>query len=192
MRLWQQAAAADPVYGRTFDFEGIPYPNEAGSNVLRAVAVAEPTLDAVANRLRAMPGRRIVVAGHSSGAALAVSTVSRIGTSETIKLISLDAGINTELPPALGFFPITHLECWSAAAGDVLSFGYRRAQALCKDSLFVLRTTRCNTPICLHYSLVNRGADADLTFKQSRVLDHGISGGYANFSVNLDWLAHSK
>ncbi len=192
MRLWERAAASDPVYGTVFDFEGIAYPNGAGSNVMRAVAAARGTLDGVADRLRAMPGRRIVVAGHSSGAALAVSTVSRVGQGDRIKLISLDAGIDTERPPDPGFFPITDLECWSAASGNERSHGYGRAETLCRDRFFVLRTTGCSTPVCLHYALVNRRPPADLTFKQSRALTDGISGGYADFSVNLDWLVHSR
>lgn len=192
MRLWERAAAQDLVYGRAFEFEGIGYPNAAGSNVMRAVAAARATLDSVADRLRAMPGRRVVVAGHSSGAALAVSTVSRVGQGDTIKLISLDAGINTERPPDPGFFPITNLECWSAVSGDEQSFGYRRTQTLCTSRFFVLRTSRCSTPICLHYALINRTPAPDLTFKQSRALTDGVSGGYANLSVNLDWLAFSQ
>lgn len=192
MRLWEQAAANDPEYGPAFAFEGIAYPNRAGSSVLRAVAAARPTLDAVADRLRAMPGRKIVVAGHSSGAALAVSTVSRIGTSDDLKLISLDAGINTALPPAPGFYPINHLECWSAESGETRSFGYDRAQALCKDRFFVVRAPACRTAVCLHYALVNRRPAADLTFQRSRLIEHGISGGYVDFAVNLDWLQHSR
>jgi pimeloyl-ACP methyl ester carboxylesterase len=192
MRLWQRAAIQDPVYGKIFDFEGVPYPNEAGASVTRAVTAAAGTLDRIAARLRSMPKRQIVVAGHSSGAALAVNTVARVGGGARIKLVSLDAGINTDLPPAPGFFPVTNLECWSATSETERSFGFFRAQAVCKDRFFVLRNDRCLSPICLHFALINRNADPDLTFKQSRELQDGVSRGYADLAINLDWLARSK
>lgn len=192
MRAWAEAAAKEPGYGNAFDFEGIAYPKDVGSNVMRAVDASAETIARVVAEIEGMAGRRIIVAGHSSGAALAVSVVSRIADGGAITLISLDAGINTEAPPPPELHPIEHLECWSATSGDLLSFGYKRAQTLCKERFFVVRTDRCTTPVCLHYFLINRRAAEDLTFKQSRALDDGISGGYRNLSVNLSWLDRSR
>lgn len=191
MRLWEQAAAKHPRYGRAFAFEAIAYPKNVNSSVLKAVLAGTDTIERVAARIRAMPGRRVIVAGHSSGAALAISVVSRIADQATIKLVSLDAGINTDRPTPPEFYPIARLECWSVASGGLLSFGFRRARELCKERFFVLSASRCATPVCLHYALVNRHAPGDLTFPQSRRLGDGISGGYADLSVNLDWLEPS-
>ena len=192
MRLWAEAASRDPRYGKAFDFEGIAYPNNAGSSVMRAVAAAADTIAEVVSRIRirTMERSRTIVAGHSSGAGLAVSVVSRLGEGTAVKLISLDAGINADEPHP-DTRPIPRIECWSAASAEQVSFGFKRTQTLCEGHVFVLRTNRCATPVCLHFFLVNRNADANLTFVRSRELKDGISGGFRNLSVNLGWLARS-
>lgn len=188
MQVWLQAAEKHPRYGRAFDFEAIPYPKDVSSSVAQAVSAASGTITSVAERIRAMPGRRVIVVGHSSGAGLAVSVVSRLADQAKVKLISLDAGINTEPPTEPDIYPVKNLECWSAASNDQVSFGYRRAKALCKQRFLVMRTQACATPVCLHFQVVNRNADRNLTFPQSRVLTDGVSAGYADLAINLDWL----
>ena len=190
MQLWQNAAAAHPRYGRRFEFEAIAYPRDVSSSVSQAVAAAAGTIDAVIAQIHAMPGRRIIVVGHSSGAGLAVSVVTRTPDNARIKLISLDAGINTEAPPPpdVETYPIRSLDCWSVASSETLSFGYRRAKKLCKNRFFVMRSETCQTAVCLHFRVVNRRADPNLTFLQSRELADGVSRGYADLDINLDWL----
>lgn len=192
MRVWQQAAAAHPRYGKAFVFEAIPYPKDVDYSVLRVVEAASATIEEVVARIRAMRGRRVIVAGHSSGAAIAVNVVSRLPDSKAIKLISLDTGINTGLPPKPGSHPIRNLECWSADAGELRSVGYKRTQELCKANAFVLHADHCATPICLHFYVVNRRAGDELNWAASRELsESGVSGGYRDLSINLSWLDRS-
>jgi hypothetical protein len=109
-----------------------------------------------------------IIAGHSSGCALANFVAELLPNS---KLVALD-----------GFKPKGSLQeralCWSAQDGDVRSRNFSALQSA--KHFHVYQATNCKNPWALHFSLVNSAA--------SDAIVSSIKTGYSNCRANLVWL----
>jgi pimeloyl-ACP methyl ester carboxylesterase len=189
MAAWKAAAEASSPYGRSFDFEAISYPINVSSDERTAILAGRETIDAVVTKIAATADREVILAGHSSGAALAVSVVEKSAGRRNIRLLILDDGVDIGFVPPVGFDSDTQVECWSAKDDGLRSINQRKTMKFCKK-YHEMKITGCRTRACLHFRLVNYNASTDLNLTRAVMpMPNGSSAGYANLRINLDWLA---
>ncbi len=172
----------------TFRFQAYPYPAGAGSDA-GSVLLAGRTLTAqVAREMRqdlmSDPLRQVVVAGHSSGSALATETVRQA----LLELTDPAQRARIELVDLDGFTPPSEIRhrvktnCWAAQQekSGLKSFN-AGADGHC-ENVFTYRDEHCATQWCLHFTLVNRSTPAALGASDF------ARQGYQGCETNLDWL----
>lgn len=158
-----------------FEVRAIEYPSKS-ANGKDAVAAAEALLKRLAAEINATPGRDVVIAGHSSGAALSNALASRVSVPQNVRLVALD-----------GYSPSADLQrkfqttCWSGQNGNAKSRNFNTSKANCGPNFRVYKTTEkgCTSAWCLHFVLVNAKARFDSNWR---------SEGYKNLEPNLEWL----
>jgi pimeloyl-ACP methyl ester carboxylesterase len=188
---WRDAAQATPPYGQAFDFEAVPYPPNTTYVERDALVAGRRTIDATARKIASAPNRSFIIAGHSSGAALAAAVAERSRGRTNVKLIVLDDGVDEGFAPPRGFEPATQIECWSVANGKLVSYNRDAARAFC-GNYHEFAAKGCRTDVCLHFAIVNLNAAADLTYETAFAVGRdGGTGGYQNLKVNLSWLDSS-
>jgi hypothetical protein len=159
-----------------------PYPAGANSSAESAVAVGRASILDAVNKINALESGRIVVVGHSSGSALSKAVARQVQDPQKIELVSLDgffidAGLRSRVKKA---------SCWYAE-NRVTGLQSNNAGSMrgnCGSSAKKYNdNSHCRAQWCLHFSLVNKNAPADL----------GGGGdfmrrGYLNNVSNLEWL----
>lgn len=178
INTWENGAKANPEVTKQYSIRGIAYPSKK-SNYESAVTDGKDQIEKLVSEINSSPTKEFVLAGHSSGSALAIEIAKKIKNTRRLKLIVLDGFIP---PPDLRSRITT--QCWSAAAGEeenIRALNYNGMQTC--ESHYVYRPYKCGTPMCLHFSLVNSNAKKEVVdkanFKES---------GYKDFSPNLLWL----
>lgn len=124
------------------------------------------------------PKQTIVIAGHSSGAAEAERLAHAVKDKRRIRLVLLD-GFGS---PAnqLG----VDTTCWYARNGDLegMNASSMKNPKACTGRLRIYDAPSCKTSLCLHLSLVNENAPADLN------LGTVLATGLKNCKGNREWL----
>ncbi len=192
MTAWAIAARRS-IYGKTFDFQAIAYPPNVSFVESDAVKADSVIIEALAGQIDASPNRKFVVVGHSSGAGLAAALIERVrnGGRKNLRMVILDDGVDDGFKPPPGFDADRQVECWSAVNGPMAASNREQTQAFCRN-YHELKSATCRTAYCLHFSVVNLGAPADLTENSAFVIHpNGTTGGYQNLKVNLSWLDSS-
>lgn len=140
----------------------------------------EKYIDCLADQIEcgAAPEKKIVVAGHSTGAVHAEHLVQKIRDKSRVRLVLLEGygspanqrGVETA--------------CWYAKNGKNLGFnaGSMRNRDVCAGGAKSFEAPWCNSEFCLHFSLVNKSAPASLT--RSTFGRHG----YDDCEGNRAWL----
>ena len=128
-------------------------------------------------------GEPFVIVGHSSGAVQAEQLVQALklpGSKHKVRLILLEGFANTV---NLG----VATACWYAKRGSIEGMNARYMKTLksCSTKPQVFEDSRCNTPLCLHLSLVNLKAPIDV--RDGRT---ALATGLKNCSGNgnTEWL----
>lgn len=130
------------------------------------------------NSAPAADGRKLVIVGHSSGAAQAERLAHAVKDKSKIRLVLLEGfgspanqrGVDTT--------------CWYAQNGKLegMNASYMKNPADCTGRVKSYAASWCDTPLCLHVSLVNRTVPADLN--RTNVFTEGLK----NCQGNLEWL----
>ncbi len=189
MNAWVGAARRS-TFGKTFDFQGIPYPANTSFIERDAVQANRLVIDALVGQIKASPDRTFIVAGHSSGGAPAAAVVEQAGSGrKNVRLVVLEDGVEVGFKAPPGFDASRQIECWSAVNGPSLkSFTRDQTKRFCTVYHEVQAAT-CRTAYCLHFAIVNLGVPADLTQGTAfLVAPNGTTGGYQNLRINLSWL----
>jgi hypothetical protein len=177
MNCWEQGARGQAAYDGYF-FKGIPFPAGAGAGMESAVAVGSKTIQSIVKQIDSHPDVHFVIAGHSSGAALSNRVAQLVKNPKQIELVDLD-----------GFAPSAALQkkvksTCVYAVNRKTGLTSRNASSMkgnCANSM-KYEDTSCQTQWCLHFTLVNSKAPANLSgadFKKS---------GYQGCASNLSWL----
>lgn len=182
MRCWEEGARKNSP--GNYEFEGIPYPNGAGSGYDAAVGGAAKQIKRIVAEINAHPEKHYVIAGHSSGAAISNTIAKRAKDPKRLRQIVLDGFTSPRIPNA---------QCWgslgngyrSKKTGRVNQKPSRNFYAMdsCgKKNKRVYRDEHCNpaSQWCLHFALVVKSTPPKL--KNYRV------DGYQGCDTNLDWL----
>ncbi|MGZ3742019.1 MAG: hypothetical protein ACXVB9_21770 [Bdellovibrionota bacterium] len=172
MRCWEAGASKAATPG-VFQFRGIPYPANAGSSAEEAVAGAAATIKEILREINAHPGRRYIIAGHSSGAAIANNIAVRASHPSRIRQGILDGFVSPR---------VENSTCWGAIGADGKTSRNYTAEVTCGAGFRVYQDQHCgaDSAWCLHFSLVNKSAPANLA-------DYAVHG-YDGCDSNLDWL----
>ena len=178
MDCWEKGARQNPAFQGYF-FRGIPYPSKS-ANVSTAVNDGASVIRKLADEINRNRGTRYIIAGHSSGAALANRTAEMVKDPSRIVLVDLDG-----YPASASLQQKVQTTCWYAVNSRT-GLPSRNAASMkqCVRSAFHSNTT-CNTDWCLHFALVNTKAPANLgsDFKKN---------GYNGCGTNLDWLHQNQ
>jgi len=137
---------------------------------------AEGKLDEILREIDSHPGQKYIVAGHSSGAVHAERVGRKVRNPDQIKLVLLDGYGDEKVQDR-----VKDSSCWYAMRGNSGSLNSESMKKICKHPK-KYEDDHCNTAWCLHFSLVNSNAPADLrqgTFRAQ---------GYANCKANLRWV----
>jgi len=172
MDMWKAAAAHA---NRDYDYEAIPYPTTASSQYASAVSHGAALIEKYAERLNKLNGREVIIAGHSSGSALAIELAKRLNKPTTFRLVNLDGfRVPVEVQRKI------RTTCWSAKneSTGTTANNYSTMRSSCGANFrqFTSTSKSCTSAWCLHFSLVN--------------LNSGPGGGYSN-RANLEWLKGS-
>lgn len=178
MANWTSAAQEHVEFGKKFVFGAIAYPANTTYTASAAISAGRSVIERVAKEINDNPNRQYIIAGHSSGAALANSVAARVKNPSNVKLIALD-----------GFRPSDDLQkrmataCWSSKGNGMFSLNYNTMKAGCRN-FHDINPTDCATRMCLHFKLVNKNASRGLGG------DYRLRG-YTNVEPNLAWLKFS-
>ena len=179
MKCWENGAAKQ-ARARGYVFKGIPYPKGASWTRDSALSVGASTIRAVVREISNHPKQAYVIVGHSSGAALSNRVAELAQNPGRIELVDLD-----------GFSPSHWLQrrvpttCMYAVnrANRLTSNNASSIRANCGSNARAYQNQTCRTRWCLHFSLANKSAPADLgggaDFKRR---------GYQGCNTNIDWL----
>lgn len=174
---WKRAVQARmPDY----DVEAIPYPRGASSKAESAVANGQAELSRLSAIINANPNRRVVIGGHSSGAALSNALAGKVRDPKNVKLVSIDG-----FAPGAVLQRRFQVECWSAVGSSGAPARNRNAmRSACGSRYREIQSTEpgCSTAWCLHFATFNRGANPYSNW----------SGGYGNMNPVLDWIGPSE
>lgn len=177
METWQAAAKAK--CGMQFDFVSVPYPAGASPSRGSVESLGSGLVSKALRLANQDPNRKIIIAGHSSGSALADEVAARISNPSRAKLVSLD-----------GFHPSPELQdrlntaCWSSREGGLHSPNYSFERDGCGANFHSLPVEGCSSVMCMHFKLINYNAESNLGGDY-------VSNGYNRLDVNLDWLSKS-
>lgn len=171
MRCWESGARKNSP--GDYEFEGVAYPPQASSDFAQAVAGARPDITRIVKEINANPTRRYVVAGHSSGCAIANTIATLVSHPERIKQVVLDGFTTPRIAGAA---------CWGALGEDGKGSRNYSAMATCGAGRHTYNDTHCSASSewCLHFSLVMKSTPSDL-------VDFHVHG-YDGCDTNLDWL----
>lgn len=198
MKCWQTGAKEEARRLKLdgYSFEPIAYPEGALAGETSAVSVGAGLIADAVNEIvrgvRSSSSVRFVVVGHSSGAALANAVGEKVlqilkGPSQTALLSQI------EFVDLDGFKPSSEIQnqlntsCWSAETELEARSEKKVLRSPNADSDSQCRLHRayqdrhCQTQWCLHFSLVNKLASANLGTDYDR-------NGYEGCATNLDWL----
>ena len=176
MNCWKKGAEGKS--GGGYRFRGFGYPVGSGAGKASAVSGGSATLRKLAAEINAHPGKRYVIAGHSSGAALSNRLAELVDDPKRIDLVNLD-----------GFAPSAQLQkkvgssvCWYAkGANGLMSRNAGSMKSNCKVSKAV-RNNNCTSAWCLHFGVINNKVPGNLSGATFR------SQGYRGCDSNTDWL----
>jgi pimeloyl-ACP methyl ester carboxylesterase len=174
MRCWEKGAEKNSPGG--YDFEGVAYPRGVGSGFDSAVGGAKADIARIVKEINANPLRHYVVAGHSSGCAIANTIATKVSHPERIKQVVLDGFTSPRIKPA------QNVACWGALGKDHKPSRNYGAMGTCGSSRRTYHDTHCSAASqwCLHFSLVMKSTPANLS--------NFIAHGYDGCDTNLDWL----
>lgn len=183
MRCWEAGAKRDSRYGSKIDFKAYAFPACRDLNHgCYQEPVAKKYVDQIAESL-ANESRPLIIVGHSTGSDLANELAMKLKDKNIMRLIDIDGyGVPANWNPS---FPVT---CVSAigvnsSGQEFRSPYYNSTHGLCPHrELRDMRISGCDTPMCLHFRMVNKSAPSNLN--GSTYGDHG----YAGCTTNLDWL----
>jgi hypothetical protein len=175
MLCWAGGAKTNSSYSG-YDFKGVAYPPGAGASRDAAVSAGRSRINMLVNDINAHPGRKYIIAGHSSGAALANEAARLVRDPSQIELVDLD-----------GFRASNAIQrrvrttcVYAVNQSGLPSRNAPSMESCARPKMY--RDHHCKTKWCLHFSVVNTVAPANLsssTFKRD---------GYKGCGTNLSWL----
>lgn len=186
MKCWEDGARKDPRYAG-YDFKAFPYPIGATGAKASVLAAGENTIQRVLKRIGEMsardPKRKFIIAGHSSGAALANAVAERVKNPSQVELVDLDGFaasplLQKRIKTTCVYAENPNTGLRSRNAGSMTT-------NCPKENQKRYPAAQCKTAWCLHFAVVNTKAPPYLgsDFKQN---------GYKGCGTNLDkWLAAS-
>jgi len=129
------------------------------------------------------PGRKYVVAGHSSASVFAERVGRKITRPAQMRLVLLDGYGANDVQRRV------ETDCWYARGPQgqesLNASSMKRQGGACNQRLsrtYALKAEHCRTSWCLHFALVNRNAPAELA------VGSWASRGYENCRPFLDWI----
>jgi hypothetical protein len=149
------------------------------------LAVGEPEgkklINCFVNRIneRAKSAEKFIVVGHSSGSAHAENVVKGVRDKSKVRLVLLEGIGNPKIQESV------ETSCWYAQDGAKMGFNgpVMRDKKNCLRGAKAIDTPQCHgNVLCLHISLVNNKAPADLT--RANVFVRGLE----NCEGNRKWL----
>jgi hypothetical protein len=178
MTCWLGGAEAQPAFS-AYSFQAYPYPSGATASAASAVQHGAATIAAVVTEIDGNPNVHFVVAGHSSGAALSNRVAELVKRPSQIELVNLDG-----FAPSLAVQKAVDSRCMYGESSKIKGLESLNATSM-KSNCLVSQAYidgHCTTAWCMHFSLVNEVAPANLgptTYK---------SHGYDGCKTNLSWL----
>jgi pimeloyl-ACP methyl ester carboxylesterase len=171
MHCWERGAKKNSP--GDYNFEGVAYPRGANASFDSAVASAKADIARIVKEINSNPTKRFVVAGHSSGCAIANTIATKVTNPDRIKQVVLD-GFTSPL--------IKNVTCWGALGRSKKPSRNFGSMGTCGTGRRTLQDTHCSpsSQWCLHFSLVMKSAPANLS--------NFIAHGYDGCDTNLDWL----
>lgn len=177
MSCWEKGARAQNSYA-SYIFQAVAYPEGSASDMASVLKAGELIVKKWADEINLHPERKYFIVGHSSGAALANRVAELVARPQQIELVDLD-----------GFAASASLQKKAKttcvyAVQTVTGMQSRNAISMkeaCRLS-HAYKDSKCQTPWCLHFSLVNTQVAPSLSgadFKKN---------GYLGCGTNLDWL----
>lgn len=128
---------------------------------------------------RAMSSKKFIVVGHSSGSVHAEHVVQGVRDKSKVRLVLLEGIGSPQNQKGV------ETSCWYAKSGAKMGFNgpAMNDKKNCPHGVTAIDTPQCrDNPLCLHVSLVNSNAPADLT--RANVFVHGLE----NCKGNRAWL----
>jgi pimeloyl-ACP methyl ester carboxylesterase len=177
LESWVKLAEKEPRFQGRATFSYAVYPSQS-SDSASARRDGAALISQWVDRIDQAPaGSQFILAGHSSGAAVADAVALKVKEKSRIKLIVLD-----------GFLPdptlLAQAVCWSATddgAGTLHSLNFATTKTC--PNFHVLRYGGCTNSMCLHFSLINAGArSAGITSSNF------AATGYKDLSPTLAWV----
>ena len=178
MKCWEAGAKRK---NEDILFQGIPYPAGAKSTDVSAVEKAQNTIRKIVEEINHNPTVKYVIAGHSSGSAIANAVAERVKNPEQIELVTLE-----------GYTPNSYIRkriktsCWYAEGPGGLISGAGMAMKKYCNNPQKNKNTNCKTKWCTHFSLVNTSPPDNLSDRDY------ANKGYLGCATNLDWLSPSS
>ncbi|MBK9323650.1 MAG: hypothetical protein IPM97_12025 [Bdellovibrionaceae bacterium] len=183
MQDWQNMANNNKEYSAHFEFraEKLPATMYQEQPVIES---GKSMIDDLAHKIDGdKTSDEYILVGHSSGSAISNKVAELVKNKKRIKLVVLDG-----FKPTKEVINNVDTYCWSAVSAEDQNQKslYHDVMQSCQNPR-TYKPHNCNTPWCLHFSLVNKGAIQNNIDKNN----YGKTG-YDNLDANLSWMHEFK
>jgi pimeloyl-ACP methyl ester carboxylesterase len=177
--LWKDIASKNLKYADRFEFQAISI-GDSGPDANSIVNRNQALIQALSLKIDSLStDRKVILVGHSSGAAMAYELARKIRNKSRIAaVLSLD-----------GFHPeetqnLVNVQCWSASDSVDPKLRARNYHTMKSCNNFrEVKAERCTNSMCLHFVLVNlNSAAAKVTNENFK------TRGYEKLVPALVWL----
>jgi hypothetical protein len=140
----------------------------------------EQLIQCLATQIDQSVGDQFVIAGHSSGAAMAEKLAKRVIHKDKIRLVRIDGYGDATAQHGV------KTSCWYAENQTLHikgpNAGSMMNPSICPQPAHVYRTTHCQTQLCLHLQMVNENVPSDIKRKDQ------VLSSFNQCAGNMSWI----